>query len=381
MPAELTMPKLSDSEADIVIVRWLKAPGDGFRRGEALMEVETDKATVVFEAEADGTLEAILVSEGQSAAVGQPIAKLAGAGAAVIVEPAPVGGATNGSTEAGARPNATPVARRTAVELGLSLHDVAGTGPGGRITSGDVQRAAATAPSRPGGDARGEVTIVELTPTQVTIARRMAQSAAEIPTFSVSANADVSEAVALRRGAREESQHAPSLNDFVVKAAALVLREFPRFNASYVDGRIHGYSRVNVGVAVAADDALLVPVVTDADRRSLAEIATETRRLVEGARTRSLRLEELHGGTFTVSNLGMLGVHAFTAIVDPQQTAILAVGSVRRAPVEDDARRVVFRDEMTLTLSCDHRVVYGADGARFLSRLCELLARPLVLAL
>ena len=395
MPADLTMPKLSDSEADIVIVRWLKAPGEGFRRGEALMEVETDKATVVFEAEDDGTLEAILVSEGESAAVGQPIARLAGDGAAAPVEQRPAQGATNGSPpvearppDAGARPNATPVARRTAVELGVALHDVAGTGPGGRITRKDVKRAAATAPPQPAsappqpaGAARGDVAIVELTPTQQTIARRMAQSAAEIPTFTVSADADLSQVLALRRGAREESRDAPSLNDFVVKAAALALREFPRFNACYVDGRIECYSRVNVGIAVAVDDALLVPTVSDADRRSLAEIAAETRRLVEGARNRSLRLEELRGGTFTVSNLGMLGVRSFTAIVDPQQAAILAVGSVRRAPVEDDARRVVFRDAMTLTLSCDHRVVYGADGARFLSRVCELLERPLVLAL
>ncbi len=378
MPAELTMPKLSDSEADVVIIRWLKAPGEGFRRGEALMEVETDKATVVFEAEDDGTLDAILVSEGESAAVGQPIARLVGDGSAAPAEQRLAQGATNGSGEAGARPNATPVARRTAVELGLSLHDVAGTGPGGRITREDVQRAVATSPVRPVGDARGDVTIVELTPTQVTIARRMSQSAAEIPTFTVTADADVSEVVALRRGAREESRHAPSLNDFVVKAAGLVLREFPRFNASYVDGRIERYSRVNVGVAVAVDDALLVPVVADADRKNLGEIAAETRRLVEGARSRSLRLEELRGGTFTVSNLGMLGVSSFAAIVDPGQTAILAVGSVRRAPVEDDARRITFRDVMTLTLSCDHRVVYGADGARFLSRLCELLQRPLL---
>ena len=380
MPAELTMPKLSDSEADIVIIRWLKVPGDGFRRGEALMEVETDKATVVFEAEDDGTLEEILVSEGESAAVGQPIARLTGDGGPAPVDQPPAPSATNGSP-AGVRANATPVARRTAVELGLSLHDIAGTGPGGRITSDDVQRAAETAPARPVEGARGDVTIVELTPTQLTIARRMAQSAAEIPTFTVSADADVSQVVALRHGAREESQAAPSLNDFVVKAAALVLREFPRFNASYVDGKIERYSRVNVGVAVAVDEALLVPVVTDADGRSLAAIAAETRRLVDGARNRSLRLEELRGGTFTVSNLGMLGVRSFTAIVDPGQTAILAVGSVRRAPVEDDAGRVVFRDVMTLTLSCDHRVVYGADGARFLSRVCELLERPLVLAL
>ena len=395
MPAELTMPKLSDSEADIVIVRWLKAPGEGFRRGEALMEVETDKATVVFEAEDDGTLEAILVSEGESAAVGQPIARLAGDADAPPVEQRLAQGTTNGSPpvegrppDVGVRPNATPVARRTAVELGVALQDVTGTGPGGRITRKDVKRAAASAPLQPASappqpvrDARGDVSIVELTPTQQTIARRMAQSAAEIPNFTVSADADLSQVVALRHGAREESQDAPSLNDFVVKAAALALREFPRFNACYVDGKIECYSRVNVGVAVAVEDALLVPVVTDADRRSLAEIAAETRRLVEGARNRSLRLEELRGGTFTVSNLGMLGVRSFTAIVDPQQAAILAAGSVRRAPVEDDARRVVFRDVMTLTLSCDHRVVYGADGARFLSRVCELLERPLVLAL
>ncbi len=374
------MPKLSDSEADVVIVRWLKGPGEGFRRGEALMEVETDKATVVFEAEDDGTLGAILVSEGESAAVGQPIARLAGDDGAAPVERRPAQGATNGSPPSRARPNATPVARRAAVELGLSLQEVAGTGPGGRITSEDVRRAAETAPARPVGDARGDVTVVELTPTQLTIARRMAESAAEIPTFTVSADADVSQIVALRDGAREESQDAPSLNDFVVKAAALALREFPRFNARYADGRIECYSRVNLGVAVAAENALLVPVVADADRTSLTEIAAETRRLVAGARNRSLQLEDLRGGTFTLSNLGMLGVRSFTAIVDPQQTAILAVGSARRAPVEDDVRRVVFRDVMTLTLSCDHRVVYGADGARFLSRVCELLERPLVLA-
>jgi pyruvate dehydrogenase E2 component (dihydrolipoyllysine-residue acetyltransferase) len=376
VPAELTMPKLSDSEADAVILRWLKAPGEGFRRGEALLEVETDKATVVYEAEDDGTLGAILVAEGEAAAVGQAIATLAANGAAAA------------EAEAGERPNATPVARRTAVELGLSLHGVAGTGPGGRITREDVERASSSQPppspapaSAAPADARGEVRVEELTPTQATIARRMAQSAATIPVFTVSADADVSEVVALRRGAREESRDAPSLNDFVVKAAALVLRELPRFNASYVDGRVECYSRVNVGVAVAVGDALLVPVVTDADRRSLAEVAAETRRLAEGARGRSLAPGELQGGTFTVSNLGMFGVRSFTAIVDPPQTAILAVGSVRREPVEDGAGGVSFRDAMTLTLSCDHRVVYGADGARFLSRLCELLERPLVLAL
>jgi pyruvate dehydrogenase E2 component (dihydrolipoamide acetyltransferase) len=369
MSVELTMPKLSDSVADAVILRWLKAPGDEFTRGEGLLEVETDKATVVYEAEEDGTLESILVQEGETAAVGQPIAHL-GAG---------------GAQQSNGRANASPVARRTAVELGVSLDEIVGTGPGGRITREDVQRAApegaAPTPAPTAvTDARGDVRVVELTATQTTIARRMHQSVSEIPVFTVSADADVSEVVALRQGAREETPQAPSLNDFVVKAAALALRELPRFNASYIDGRVEEYARVNVGVAVATDDALLVPVVSDADRRTLGEIAAETRRLADGARRRSLRPDDLQGGTFTVSNLGMFGVRSFTAIVDPPQTAILAVGAVRRQPVEAGAG-VVFRDVMTLTLSCDHRVVYGADGARFLSRVCELLGRPLVLAL
>jgi pyruvate dehydrogenase E2 component (dihydrolipoamide acetyltransferase) len=392
------MPKLSDSEADAVVLRWLKAPGEGFRRGDGLLEVETDKATVVYEAEEDGTIETLLVAEGDTVAVGQPIARLAGGRVEAATEGAPgpaaaserertpaPGATSNVAAAGGMRPNASPVARRTAVELGVSLHDVAGTGPGDRITREDVQSAAARgAPAaaqttRTAGE-RGDVRVIEPTATQATIARRMAQSVTEIPSFTVSADADLSEVVALRRGARKESADTPSLNDFVVKAAALTLREFPRFNASYLDGRIECYSRINVGVAVAADEALLVPVIADADRRTLAEIAAEARRLAEGARSRSLGPRELQGGTFTVSNLGMFGVRSFTAIVDLPQTAILAVGSVRREPVEDGSS-VVFRDVLTLTLTCDHRVVYGADAARFLARLRELLERPLLLAL
>jgi pyruvate dehydrogenase E2 component (dihydrolipoamide acetyltransferase) len=372
----LAMPKLSDSMADAVIVRWLKSPGQEFRRGEALLEVETDKATVVYEAEADGMLAAILVPEGGTAAVGQPIAQLGDAAAAVPAT-------ANGGAAAAERPNATPVARRTAVELGVSLHGLAGTGPGGRITREDVRRAAAGGAAPPAAaDGRGDVRVVEPTPTQATIARRMSESAATVPSFTVSVDADVSEIVALRRGAREErGRDTPSLNDFVVRAAAFTLRELPRFNASWVDGRIECYARVNVGVAVAADDALLVPVVTDADRKALAEIAAETRRLAEAARRRALHPGELRHATFTVSNLGMFGVRSFEAIVDPPQAAILAVGAVRRAPAEDGAGGILFRDVLTLTLTCDHRVVYGADGARFLARLRELLERPLVLAL
>ena len=401
-PRELTMPKLSDSMADAVILRWLKSAGEAFARGDGLIEVETDKATVIYEAEWDGTLDSILVPEGATVAVGEPIATLvngdrpAGSDARpappqpgqVAPPPAAIPAAETtpaADDSAPGRPVATPVARRTAVELGVSLHGVTGTGPGGRITVDDVTRAAAEADTTPAAQTpvsgKGEVSVQQPTPTQATIARRMAESATTIPVFTVSADIDVSQIVALRREAREKGEEAPSVNDFVVKAAAATLREFPRFNASYVDGRVESYSRVNVGIAVATDDALLVPVVRDADLKALAELAEETRTLADGARRRALGPEDFHDATFTVSNLGMFGVRAFTAIIDPPQVAILAVGGTRRAPVEEGADRVAFRDLLTVTLSCDHRVVYGADGARFLSRLRELLEQPLALAL
>jgi len=397
------MPKLSDSMADAVILRWLKSAGEAFARGEGLIEVETDKATVVYEAEWDGTLDSILVPEGATVAVGEPIATLANGDGAVPGDvrpaapqperptPAPAAApATDAPAKADRAPVrrvATPVARRTAVELGVSLHGLTGTGPAGRITVDDVTRAAAESdasptPAPPQQDSgKGDVSVVDPTPTQATIARRMVESATTIPVFTVSADVDVSQIVASRREARERCEDAPSLNDFVVKAAAATLREFPRFNASYVHGKVELYSRVNVGIAVATDDALLVPVVRDADRKSLVELAEETRALADAARRRTLRPEDFRDGTFTVSNLGMFGVGSFTAIIDPPQVAILAVGGARRASVEEGPDRIAFSDLMTVTLSCDHRVVYGADGARFLSRLRELLERPLALAL
>ncbi|HEX9598213.1 MAG TPA: dihydrolipoamide acetyltransferase family protein [Gaiellaceae bacterium] len=394
MAGELTMPKLSDSMADAVILRWLKSPGDAFERGDALIEVETDKATVVYEAEAAGTLGSILAHEGATVAIGEPIATLANGDGATEREqraapakaeleserPASAAPPPGNGSNAG-RPNATPVARRTAVELGVSLHELNGTGPGGRITRQDVQRAAESSPvpHQPGGGGKGDVRIVELTATQLTIARRMAESARTVPVFTVSVDVDMSLIRELRQGDGKDTGEAPSLNDFVVKAAAESLRRFPRFNASYLDGKVECYSRINVGIAVATDDALLVPVVFDADLKTLSQIAADTRRLADLARRRALQPGDLHDGTFTVSNLGMLGVRSFTAIVDLPQVAILAVGGVRRTATEDDIGGVAFRDLMTATLTCDHRVVYGADGARFLAHLRELLERPLTL--
>ena len=380
MARDLTMPKLSDSMADAVIVRWLKSPGDAFSKGDALIEVETDKATVVYEAESEGTLDSILVPEGASASIGDPIATLSNGdrGLAAAAPAAPE------QASAAERPNATPVARRAAVELGVSLHGIVGTGAAGRITHGDVERVASeaggAAPSLEAvSDGKGDIRVLELTATQATIALRMVESANTIPSFTVSTDIDMSLITALRAGSRDQREDAPSLNDFVVKAVAAALREFPRFNASYVDDKVECYSRINVGIAVATDDALLVPVVRDAERKTISEIAAETRRLADAARRRALAPDDLHDGTFTVSNLGMFGVRSFTAIIDPPQAAILAVGGVRRAPVEDAHGGLVFRDLMTGTLTCDHRVVYGADGAQFLSRVRELLERPLAL--
>ena len=401
-PRELTMPKLSDSMADAVIIKWLKSAGEAFAKGDGLIEVETDKATVVYEAEWDGTLDAILAPEGATVSVGETIATLVnGDGAsATVAQTAPPRAAQEIPSPASPKPSAqpvsrpigsetdrpiaTPVARRTAVELGVSLHGLVGTGPGGRITVDDVKAAASAGEVGGAGEpvsGKGEVTVLEPSPTQATIARRMVESATTIPVFTVSADVDVSQIVATRQEARDRGETAPSVNDFVVKAVAATLRALPRFNASYVDGKVECYARVNVGIAVATEDALLVPVVRDADRKSLAQLAEETRALADGARRRALKPEDFHDGTFTVSNLGMFGVRAFTAIIDPPQVAILAVGGARRAPVEEPGGRVAFRDVLTVTMSCDHRVVYGADGAQFLSRLRELLERPLALAL
>jgi pyruvate dehydrogenase E2 component (dihydrolipoamide acetyltransferase) len=396
---ELTMPKLSDSMEEATILRWLKEPGEAFSRGEGLAEIETDKATVVYEAEFDGMLATILVPEGSSAAVGAAIARLHGDGAREAPRSAAAdaplrerpdpgayadearGPAAEKPKPSGERARATPVARRRALEFGVSLHGIVGTGPGGRITAADVAGAAATQAPRPEAAPRrldkGSVETVRLTPTQATIARRMTLSATTVPTFTVTVDVDMATIAALRR----DVEAAPSVNDFVVKASALTLREFPSFNASYVDDGIERYSRVNVGIAVATDEALLVSTLFDADRKSLREIAMESRELVRRARERKLTLEELMQSTFTVSNLGMFGVRSFTAIVDVPQTAILAVGAVERRPYEEPCGGVAFRETMTMTMTCDHRVVYGADGARFVAHLRGLLERPLTLAL
>jgi pyruvate dehydrogenase E2 component (dihydrolipoamide acetyltransferase) len=291
---------------------------------------------------------------------------------------------------------ASPLARRIAAELGVDLATLAGSGPQGRVIRADVERSAADthtpdtsvsgtsapaswSPADGAQTAKGNTTREELTRLQRTVARRMAESRATVPDFELRSEVDMTRAVALREQLRELSDSPPSYNDFIVRAAALALREFPRVNGSYQDAAFERYSRVNIGIAVAAENALVVPTVFDADTKSLSEIGRESRALAASVRDGSISPSELSGGTFTVSNLGMYGLDSFTAVINPPQAAILAVGSLKPRPVVGPGGEIVARETVHLTLACDHRILYGADGASFLGRLRELLERPLAL--
>ncbi len=366
------MPRLSDSMEEGTILKWLKSDGDEVAEGEELVEIETDKANMTYTAEAAGTL-SIVAPEGQSLAVGATIARLGEGGEAPAAPPAVV--AAPVEEEANGRVKASPVAQRMARERGLDLASVKGTGPGGRIVKSDIEGAPSPAPSpapaaapAPVREGRGDVVHQELTRLQQTVARRMAESKATAPEFTITAVADMAAAVELRRQLKEAADPAPSINDLVIKASALALRDVPRANGAYRDGRFELYSRVNVGVAVAGQDALVVPTVFDADEKSLATIAREARVLAERVRSGEITPPELSAGTFTVSNLGMYGIRRFTPIINPPQAAILGVGEIAGGVCE-------------LTLVCDHRILYGADAAGFLGRIRSYLEAPLRLLL
>lgn len=445
--AEIVMPRLSDTMEEGTILRWLKRDGEYVGRGEELVEIETDKAAMVYESDEEGVLQ-VAATEGDTLPVGATIAHvMAGAssgaptssGAAgetasdddrrtappnaagraqpdaaaraqpetappAVPQPAPqpaVAAAAESSTtermktSPAERVKASPVARRIARERDLDLHAMTGSGPGGRIVKADVEAAASVAPVSAAASsverqatlaervatAKGETTVVELTRTQQAIARRMAESKATIPDFALRAEIDMEACVALRMELKRLSpEQAPTYNDMVVKACALALREHPHANGSYRDGKLQLHSRVNVGVAVATDDSLIVPTVFDADVKALGEVARETRALAERVRDGTITPPELGGGTFTVSNLGMYGVASFAAIINPPQAAILSVGSLAPRAVVHEGR-IVARHTMSVTLVCDHRILYGADAARFLARVRELLQEPAALTL
>jgi pyruvate dehydrogenase E2 component (dihydrolipoamide acetyltransferase) len=416
MSGEIVMPRLSDTMEEGTVLRWLKHDGEHVKRGEELVEIETDKAAMTYESDSEGVLQT-LAREGDTLAVGAPIARvgtyeangMSPASEPVTVEQAPPAAATtkiraeqHDTPEPGTRVKASPLARRVARETGVELRDLTGTGPGGRIVKADVEKVAGSNPApaiavadAPAAEpaveevssAKGETTTVELSRTQRTIARRMAESKATIPDFTLSTDIDMERCVALRAELKRLSNaDAPTYNDMIVKACALALRDHPRANGSYRDGRFELHARVNVGVAVAADagdpmgGALVVPTVFDADTKALGEIARETRTLAARVRDGSVTPPELSGGTFTVSNLGMYGITSFTAIVNPPQAAILAVGALApRAVVRK--KKLVARQTMSVTLACDHRILYGADAALFLARIRELLEEPAALTL
>jgi pyruvate dehydrogenase E2 component (dihydrolipoamide acetyltransferase) len=442
--ADIVMPRLSDTMEEGTILRWLLREGEQVRRGQELVEIETDKATMVYESDQEGVLE-IVAQEGATLAVGEVIARVGAGGADGAVaraasasadgeartragEPASADATPRADalrdtlpqrTDEGGRVKASPLARRIARERGIDLASLAGSGPGGRIVKADLQAsapagaeatgeaaaapapAAGASPAAPAGtgaasalesqlaSAKGETTEVELSRTQQTIARRMAESKATIPHFALEVEVDMEECVALRAELKRVAgagDAIPTYNDMVVKASALALRAHPRANSSYRDGRVLLHARVNVGVAVATEGegpqggTLIVPTVFDAERKALGEIARESRLLAARVRDGSITPPELSGGTFTVSNLGMFGVHTFTAIINPPQAAILSVGTVRQVPVARD-RGILLRHTMSLTLACDHRILYGADAARFLAHVRESLERPAALTL
>jgi pyruvate dehydrogenase E2 component (dihydrolipoamide acetyltransferase) len=418
---EVVMPRLSDSMEEGTIIKWLKAPGDEVRRGEAIVEIETDKATMTYEADAAGFLQ-IVAQEGESLAIGAVIAQLAAsaaeAAAPVSAGSVPSAAATSAEEDvvasapveasapaavapavaltavaeapplvavAGERIKASPVARRTAAQLGVDLARVSGSGPDGRIVKADVVAAGngagnGAARAQPAdGDAlgsKGAVEVIEPNRAQQVIARRMASAKATVPEFQVTVEVDAEAAFELREQLRGQAEPLPSVNDLVIKASALALRAHPGLNSAYVDGHFERYGRVNIGVAVAGAGTLVVPTVFDADIRSLTEIAVATRALAAKVRDGTVTPPELSGATFTVSNLGMLGVTRFTAVINPPQSAILAVGAANPRAVVGPDGTISARRVMELTISADHRIVYGADAADFLATVRKRLERP-----
>jgi pyruvate dehydrogenase E2 component (dihydrolipoyllysine-residue acetyltransferase) len=463
MSNEITMPKLSDTMEEGKIIRWLKHPGDTIRRGEAIAEVETDKADMVMESFDDGVLEEIKLKEGESAAVGAVIATLSAAGAAKAASagaakppappppmppaaaqaskpsarrpglrsvrrqgtqpPAPPSPAPPSAEEAetsrefhpamAARRStaptsvpappphpretepavhaesaeehklrASPLARRAAEEGGIDLSAIRGSGPDGRVTKRDVdnflreqqlfkfRRLVSPREGAPGSHE-------EFSKMRKTIANRMAMSKREIPHFYVTMEVDMDEAVRLKKSleATELFDEEISFNDIIVKAVALALARYPRVNASYQDEGITIHPHINIGLAVAVEDGLLLPVIKGCERLALPEIAGIAHGLVSKAGRGGFTTDELSGATFTISNMGMIGVEHFSAVIVPPQAAILAVSAIKDRPVVRDGQLAVAKT-MMVTVSCDHRIIDGIVAARFLAEIKRFLENP-----
>jgi len=394
------------------IVKWLKAEGDRVEKGESLYELDTDKVTQEVEAEAAGVLLKIAIAEGE-VPVGQTIAVIGEEGEEVSLEPGSGNGAaarevaeepqeegspgaareeereraraatepvaaTEPSTRDGGRVKASPLARRIARERGIDLAALSGTGPEGRIVAEDVERAGAgEAPApAPTAAAPGEVEVEQLSSVRRTIARRLTE-AWQAPAFQISMSADMIRSNELHARLAERAGEGPkvTLTDILTKACAAALMRHGAVNARFTGEAIERYPSADVGLAVAIPDGLVVPIIRGSERRTIAEIATARADLVDRARNGKLKQEDLEGGTFTISNLGMFGVEQFVAVLNPPQAAILAVGAVEERPVARDGELVV-RPLMTMTLTCDHRALDGATASDFLRTVKSFLEEP-----
>lgn len=423
------MPKLSPTMEEGQLARWLKREGDKVAMGEPLAEIDTDKATMEMQALSNGVLRKILINEGESAPLGQPIAiigepdedisALLKSAAATSAAPAkkdqpaapeavtPASGpSVSGESEPAAQPSRddgrqliSPIAARMAAAAGINLKSLQGSGPGGRIVKRDIEAAVTTKPASgvaaqplrpPGLQRTSEPGAVygpspyrdePLSEMRRTIARRLVTSLGPVPHFFLTSEIDMDRAADMRRSINELYPDVKlSINDIIIKVVAAALIQHPQVNASFQDKTVRYYEHADIGVAVATDNGLITPVVRAADAKSLLEIAVEVRELAERARARKLKPDEYTGATFSISNLGMFGIDEFTAVINPPEGAILAVGAMTPRPVARD-NQIVIRQTMRVTMSCDHRVIDGAIGAQFLRTFKQIMENPLYLFL
>ncbi len=437
------MPKMGDAMSEGKVIRWYKKAGDAVKKGEAVLEIETDKVNLDLEAEADGTLGTIAVAEGQMAPVGGVLAKILGEGEKADEPPAaappaapaeekPVAAAeakpavdsqsrraidkkdsirhTTGEygeavdmkgprtdrsikhdqgnvvamPQGGERHRSSPLARKMASEMGVSLDTVQGSGPRGRIVAADVKKMsgqAAPAKSKATMPALQQPAALEtrqipLSAMRRTIAKRLAESTGPIPHFYLTADFDVTNLTSVRQQLIDIEGAKLSVNDFMIRAVALALRHHPNINASWGSEAITQHGEIHIGVAVATPEGLITPVIRNADQKFVLEIAQEVRALAEKAKNRKLKPDEYQGSTFTISNLGAWGIEEFTGIINPPNSAILAIGAAEARAVVLDGQ-IVVRERMKVTMSCDHRVIDGATGAEYLRTLRQYIEQPL----
>jgi pyruvate dehydrogenase E2 component (dihydrolipoamide acetyltransferase) len=389
----IEMPKLSDTMTEGTLLHWLKGEGDKVEIGDVLAEIETDKAVMEMEAFDEGVLEKILVPDGATVQVGVQIARLSGKASATshavrsatalhtptTTSPSPT--ISLSPSRSCTRVKASPLAKKIALELEVDLFRLQGTGPGGRIVSRDVKAAAAgssssaTSPSHPVLSHR-----IELSSMRRSIASRLLESKTQIPHFYLQLEVDATPLTRLRKQLSEDVQTINSqkitVNDFVLLAVARAATSFPKINATFTGDAILQYETVHLAVAIAVEDGVITPVVRNAQNLSLREISLAVRDLATRARGKRLRPEEYQGGTITVSNLGAYGIESFFAIINPPQAAILAVGTIMRKPVVTPEGQIIVGQRMSLSLSCDHRIIDGVAAAEFLTAARKLLEIP-----